>query len=378
MGIIQAFSGAIGGTLADQWKDIITAGHFTEYTVVAPGVFQQTNNGRGANYKGSADVISNGSKIFVPENTAAFIFSQAGIEEVVTESGGYEYLAGQPSVFNGDGFSASIVKQTAERVGFGGQTSDQRYLAFVNLREIRGIKFGTRGPMVYNDRFYGADLELLAYGTFSLRVVDAVSFVRNFLPANARYYSFDTAEARQQISSEFMQAFITAVNSLSSTHRISELPSQTGALAELIADDGSALGSWIERFGLDVVQVGIESIQLSPESRELVKQYSSNKMNVSAFEGTSQQASNIAAQQKIAQGVQDNGLGDGGGLLFGMNLAQAISPVTAATVAPGAEQSTGPSIDQQIETVRKLKDLVDAGILSQDEFDTKKKQVMGL
>ena len=75
MGIIQAFSGAISGTLADQWRDIITAGHFTEYTVVAPGIFQQTNNGRGANYKGSADVISNGSKIFVPENTAAFIFA---------------------------------------------------------------------------------------------------------------------------------------------------------------------------------------------------------------------------------------------------------------------------------------------------------------
>ena len=28
MGIIQAFTGAIGGTLADQWKDIITAGNW--------------------------------------------------------------------------------------------------------------------------------------------------------------------------------------------------------------------------------------------------------------------------------------------------------------------------------------------------------------
>jgi hypothetical protein len=37
MGIVQAFAGALGGTLADQWKDIITAGHFGEYTVVAPG-----------------------------------------------------------------------------------------------------------------------------------------------------------------------------------------------------------------------------------------------------------------------------------------------------------------------------------------------------
>ena len=34
MGIIRAFTGAIGGTFADQWKDIIIAGHFDEYTVV--------------------------------------------------------------------------------------------------------------------------------------------------------------------------------------------------------------------------------------------------------------------------------------------------------------------------------------------------------
>lgn len=383
MGIIQAFAGALGGTLADQWKDIITAGAFNEHTVVAPGVYQQTNNGRGTNFRGSADVISNGSKIFVPENTAAFIFSQAGIEDIVTQSGGYEYQNGLPSVFNGDGFTTSIVKQTTERFGYGGQTSAQKYIAFVNLREIRGIKFGTRGPMVYHDRFYETDLELLAFGTFSIRVVDAVTFVRNFLPANVRYYAFDSPEARQQISSEFMQAFVAAVNSLSATHRISELPSQVGVLAELIADDSSALGAWITRFGLDVVQVGIESIEFAPESRELVKQYSANKMNLSAFEGISQQASNVAAQQKVAGGVESHGLGDGGGMLFGMNLAQAINPLTAAAAASEApaarvEGASKPSLDEQIEAVKKLKDLVDTGILSQDEFEAKKKQVMGL
>ncbi|MGB3415019.1 MAG: SPFH domain-containing protein [Microbacteriaceae bacterium] len=381
MGIIQAFTGALSGTLADQWKDVITAGHFNEQTVVAPGVHQQSNSGRGTNFKGSVDVISNGSKILIPESTAAFIFSQAGIEDVVTQPGGYEYLQGQPSIFNGDGFTTSIVKQTVERFSYGGQTPDQKYIAFVNLREIRGLKFGTRGPIVYHDRFYGADLELLAFGTFSLRVVNPVAFVQNFLPANTRQYAFDSPEARQQISSEFMQAFIVAVNSLSATHRISELPSQVGAIAELIADDSSALGSWITRYGLDVVQVGIESIEFTAESRELVKQYSANKMNISAFEGVSQQASNIAAQQKVAQGVQDHGLGDGGGMLFGMNLAQAINPLNAAPVREVSTPSTAPnslSFDEQIETVKKLKELFDSGILSQEEFETKKKQIMGL
>ncbi len=125
------------------------------------------------------------------------------------------------------------MKQAVDRYGYGGQSSFQKYIAFVNLREIRGIKFGTRGPVVYHDRFYGADLEILAYGTFSLRIVDAAAFVRNFLPANTRYYAFDSPEARQQISAEFVQAFLVAVNSLSST----------GAISAVIADDNAALGA---------------------------------------------------------------------------------------------------------------------------------------
>lgn len=380
MGILQAFTGAISGTFADQWKEIITAAPFSEATAVAPGILQYSNRSRGANTNGSLDVISNGSKILVPENTAAFIFSQAGVEDVITESGGYEFQSGLPSLFNGEGVTSSVVNQVVERVGYGGQPPAQHRIAFVNLREIRGIKFGTRGPLVYHDRFYGADLELQAFGTFSLQIVNPLVFVRNFLPPNTGYYSFDAPQARQQISSEFLQAFAAVVNSLSATHRISELPSQVGAIAETVAADGSALGAWIARFGLDVVRVGLESIELTPASREIVRSYSSTKMSVSAFEDVSPQASNIAAQQKIAEGIQASGLGDGAGLIFGMNLANGLDPRTggyAAPVLPPPPPPT-PSLDEQIDAVKKLKELVDAGILSQEEFETKKRQVMGL
>ncbi|WP_444661961.1 SPFH domain-containing protein [Cellulomonas sp. CW35] len=371
MGVIQAFTGALGGTFADQWKDIITAGQFTEHTVVGPGIHRHGNGAWGSNVRGTAGVITNGSKIFVPENTAAFVFSQSGIEDVITEPGGYEYRSGQSSVLAGDSVATSILKQAASRFSYAGQTSEQKEIAFVNLRELRGIKFGTRGPTVYHDRHYGADLEIRAYGSFSLRVVDPVAFVRNFLPPNTRYYTFDSPAARQQILSEFLQAFVVAVNSLSSTYRISELPAHAQEISDAIADDEAALGSWIRRFGLDVVQVGIESIEFTPESRELVKQFSADMLSVKAYEGLSQQAANTAAQQKVAQGVRDHGLGDGGGTLLGINVAQALS-----------QQPTPPgraaSLDEQIETVKKLKDLLDAGILSEEQFEQKKREAMGL
>ncbi len=285
MAIIKAFAGALGGTFADLWKDIITAGRFDEYVVVAPGVPRGTNNGRGSNEYGSEGVISNGSHIYVPENTAAFIFSESGIENVITEPGGYEYRDGEKSVLAGDGIG-SLFSSVASRFTFGGQPVETKYVAFVNLREIRGIKFGTPAPLVYNDKFYGVDLEIRARGTMSLKVTDPVRFVRNYVPANVTSYAFDNPKAREQILSEFVQSFIVAINSLSDQYRISQLPAHANDIATRVRNDETNAGTWRNRFGFEVSGVGIESIEFDEESRQLVRQFASNKMNVSAYEAS--------------------------------------------------------------------------------------------
>ena len=388
MGILDAAFDSIGGVLADQWKDIVTAAPFDEHTIVSPGIRKNAQNGRGGNF-GAEDILSNGSIIFVPENTAAFVFSQAGIEQVITTPGGFEYRDGEASVFDErdrreKGLGKILLGQAADRIGFSGMSQDEKRVAFVNLREIRGLKFGTRGPLAYNDLFYGTDLEIYSYGSFTVAVCDAERFVRNFVPANVTSYTLDDPRARGQLLSEFLNSYIAAVNSLSVDYRVSQLPSQTNEIAASIAAEDENAGTWPERFGLKLVAVAIENIEFSEQSRELVRQFSEKKMGVRAYEDVSQRAANVAAQQMIAQGVRDNGLGDGGGMLFGMNLAQSLSPMDAsaaprptATPAPSERDAT-PSLDDQIEALKKLKDLLDAGILSQEEFDAKKREVLGL
>lgn len=381
MGLIQAFTGSIGGTFADQWKDIITAGYFDEYTVVAPGVLKQTNNGRGSNYNGSNGVISKGSKIYVPENTAAFIFSQSGIEEIISESGGYTYVEGQDSVFYNDGSSLgnnlrkSLVDQITDRFSYGGQTSEQKQIAFVNLREIRGIKFGTKGPLIYNDIFYGVDLSVRSFGNFSVKIIDPVKFIQNYVPANITSYSFSNPKARSQIFSEFLQSFMSALNMLSTKYRVSQLPSHANEIANTIKSESLNAGSWNERFGFEISSVAIENIELTNESKDLIKKYSENKMNLSAYEDISQRASNIAAQQNISQGIKEHGLGDSAGMMVGMNVANSLNPINAEKED---SKKSNMSFEEQIAAVKSLKELLDAGILSDDEFNKKKKEIMGL
>lgn len=374
MGIFKAISNATTSTLTDQWKDIYVPCAFDEHMVVVPGVIKTKNTGSSSDSRPTG-VISTGSKVFVPENTAAFVFSQGGIEAILTEPGDYEYVDGEASVFSGSPLG-DIIDQVVERVGFGGTSPVDKKIAFINLREIRGLPFGTRGPQVYNDKYYKCDLEIYAYGTFSVKITDPLKFVREFVPPNIFRYSLSYPAARSQLLSEFLQSFAVALNSLSSVYRIAELPSQATAIAESIAHDTSNAGSWPERFGFQIVKVGIENIEFSPDSRELVRQFSAKRMSVSAFEESTQQAANIAAQQKIAQGIANNGLGDGGGMLFGMNVAQSLTPQAIPLTSDPAKSTL--SIDEQMDAVKKLKELLDVGILTQDEFNAKKKEILSL
>lgn len=382
MGIVRVTYDSFRSTLADQWRDIITAGEFKEHTLVGPGLRRESTRGYGAN-RGLENVLTNGSLIFVPENTVAFVFSQAGIEQVIAQPGGYEYQNGQATIFDPDtrtrrGIRGVIGDQMRQRISFAGNVSDENLVAFVNMREIRGIKFGTHGPMAYHDLFYDADLEVQAHGAFSVKVTDPVTLVRNFVPANCGAYSLDFKEARKQLVSDLLHSFMVATNSLSGEYRISQLPSQADAIMDSIRGQSSNAGSWDRRYGLRLTDIAIESIEFSDDSRELVSEYNKRKMSVSAYESVSSHASDVSAQQKIADGVREHGLGDAAGMMVGMGFATQLEPATAKRATQTDAVPTALSFDEQLDRLERLKKLLDAGVLTHEEFDAKKHEILGL
>ena len=91
--------------------------------------------------------------------------------------------------FNGDGVKKSIFKQIGERSGYGGITSDYRQIAFVNLREIRDIKFGTRGRSCITICSMGRIFGDFAYGSFTIQIGDPVlRFIHQFRSGGVTYY----------------------------------------------------------------------------------------------------------------------------------------------------------------------------------------------
>ena len=90
MGLIQAAIGAIGGTLADQWQDFYTVPDGLAPTAALfAAVPRGQNAGRGSNTHGSDGVITNGSRIVVPEGYGLVLMQDGAITGFAAQPGAY-------------------------------------------------------------------------------------------------------------------------------------------------------------------------------------------------------------------------------------------------------------------------------------------------
>ncbi len=116
MGIIKAVTTAIGGSLADQWLEVIESGNMGDQTVFTSGVKIR----RGSNTKGTDNTISDGSVIHVYPNQFMILVDGGKIIDYTAEEGYYTVKnSSLPSLFNGQ--FGEALKESFDRVRFGGE-----------------------------------------------------------------------------------------------------------------------------------------------------------------------------------------------------------------------------------------------------------------
>ena len=230
MGIIKAATSAIGGGLADQWLEVIEPDNMSDSTVMTKGVKVRRNDKRGSNRKGTEDVITDGSVIHVYPNMMMLLVDGGRIIDYTAEEGYYTVkneLA--PSMLNGS--LKDAISETFDRFKFGGVTPQKQQVFYINLQEIKGIRFGTSSPLNYFDNFYNAELFLRAHGNYSLRITDPILFYTNAIPKNKS--QVDINDINEQYLAEFLTALQTAINKMSADgERISYVPSKSMELSK--------------------------------------------------------------------------------------------------------------------------------------------------
>ena len=101
MGIIKALTGAVGGSLADQWLEVIEADNMSDSTVFCTGVTVRKNDRRSSNRKGTEDVVSNGSVVHVGQNQFMLLVDGGKVIDFTAEPGYYKVdNTAAPSMFS--------------------------------------------------------------------------------------------------------------------------------------------------------------------------------------------------------------------------------------------------------------------------------------
>ena len=324
----------MGGGLADQWQEVIEADAMSDTTVFTKGVKVRKNDKRNSNKKGTEDIVSNGSIIHVYPNQFMMLVDGGKIVDYTAEEGYYKVEhSSAPSLFNGQ--FGDTIKEAFGRVRYSGVPSQKQQVFYINLQEIKGIKFGTPTPVNYFDNFYNSELFLRAHGTYSIKVTDPIKFFAEAIPRSAS--RVDISDINAQYLSEFLEALQAAINQMSVDNiRISQVVSKTRELSKYMANELDE--DWKKLRGFEIQSVGIASVSYDEESKKLI-----NMRNQGAMLGDAAVREGYV-QGAIARGMENAGSNPGGGaqafmgMGIGMNAAGGFMASASATNAAQMER----------------------------------------
>ncbi len=382
MGLFQAVVGSVGGVLADQWKDFYTVpGGLPATAALFAAVPQGSNAGRGANTKGSSNIITNGSKIVVPEGYGLLLFQDGKITGFAAEAGGYEWRTGDlnsKSIFAGDGIVDSLIKQSWERFKFGGQPGSQQAAFFVSLKELPDNRFGTQSEIYWDDAFLNTQVGAVTRGSYTMKIVDPILFVKNFVPATylqpGQVFDFtdiDNAAASQlfnEVVGSLAPAFSLYTND-PSKGRITKLQQDSLGFAKSLSDAVENAYQWKSDRGLAIVKTAIVSIEYDANTRELLK-------TVQRADALSGARGNSNLQASVAAGIQAAGENGGAAGVMGIGMASGMMGGMGGLQQPVAPAA--PAADDPIGKLKKAKDMLDMGLITQADYDAVKAKALGL
>ena len=328
MGIIKAVTGAVGQAFADTWQEVVEPNDMGERTVFTNGVLVR----KGQNVKGSSKTVSNGSVIHVYDNQMMLLVDGGKVVDYTAEPGYYTVSnSSMPSLFNGE-FGESL-KEAFNRIKFGGETPTMQKVFYINLQEIKGIKFGTRNPINYFDSFYNAELFLRAHGTYSIKITNPLQFYAEVIPRNAE--RVDMEEINDQYLNEFLQALQAAINQMSADGiRISHVTSKAVELGKYMANILDE--EWNNMRGMEIQAVGLGSISYDEASQKLI-----NMRNEGAMLGSDFNVMRGMAVKNITEGIRDAGSNEGGAMNAFMGVGMGLNTMNATLSGLNGLQTPG-------------------------------------
>ena len=274
MGLIKAGIGALGGTLADQWKEFFYCDSLENDVLMIKG--QKRIGGRSSNTKGNDNIISNGSGIAVADGQCMIIVEQGKVVEFCAEPGEFTYDSStEPSIFTGK--LGDTIKETFKTVGkrftYGGDTGKDQRVYYFNTKEIMDNKFGTPNPFMFevvNKRIgMSRTVQVRCNGVYSYKITDPMLFYTKIAGNVKDEYTREDIDS--QLKTEFISALQPAFARLTELElRPAQIPAHTTELKD--AMNAALKVEWTDRRGISVESIAMNPITLTDEDMKKINQ----------------------------------------------------------------------------------------------------------
>lgn len=360
MGLIKAAAGALGGVLADQWKEFFYCDALPNDVLMRKG--QKQISGRSSNTKGNDNIISNGSGIAVADGQCMIIVEQGRIVEVCAEPGEFTYNnSTEPSIFSGK-FGDSLkdsFKTFGKRFTYGGDTAKDQRVYYFNTKEILDNKFGTANPIIFevvNKRInMRRTVQVRCNGVYTYIITDPLLFYTRLCGNVADEFTRDQIDA--QLKTEFVDALQPAFGALAEQElRPAQIPAKAN---ELKAAMNEALKQeWIENRGISVGKIALNPITLTDSDMKKINEMEdaasvgsnpfmmAGRMTNATADAMQTAAGNSAGAMTGFMGMGMVGMGQAGGFGAAQNLynmgQQQVAQQQAAQQQPTVLQTQAP------------------------------------
>ena len=353
MGLIKAAVGALGGVVADQWREYFYCDALPADVLVTKG--RKRTSRRSSNTRGVDNIISNGSVIAIAEGQCMLIVEQGRVVDVCAEPGEYTYdMSTEPSIFYGD--LGENILETFRNIGrrftFGGDTPKDQRVYYFNTKEILDNKFGTPTPIIFEVVNRNINMRrtvnLRFNGVYTYVISDPLLFYARLCGNVEQEYTREQIDG--QLKADFMDALQPAVGVLAEQElRPAQIPAKAKELK--LAMNAELQSEWGAR-GVTIQNIALNPITLNPEDMQKIQEMEDvATIGSSAAMMAGRMTDATAAAMKTAAGNTGGamtgflGMGMAGGAmgggfnaaqnLFAMGQQQQQAPKQAAPAAGG-------------------------------------------
>lgn len=248
-----------------------------------------------------------------------------------------------------------VIGKWVTSFGYGENSPFRAEVVFVGKQLFPNLKWGTKEPILFRD----ADLQMIrlrAYGSFSIQIEDAMLFVNKVVGTMGLYTTFVIEDYLKGIIASKLNVVIG--KALQSVFDISLKMDELSLIlrTELFED--------FKGLGLKLHDMYIHSISVPEEVQKMID----TKSGMNAV-GNLDQYMKLKIADSLGKGTAGGGMSEGLGLGAGLGLGMAMPNM----IQQAMQSNTTESITDKL---KNLKELLDLGAITQEEFENKKKELL--